>query len=751
MPEPAKQEFSSGLSKPLTERERQSSQRAFIVMACLMVVANRIMGTDGPLGAYLKNLQISPEQLGKLVAITTPFSILGLLFARWLGKVGMKKMMTWALIPLGLFSGGLLVLPFVKARLDIEAILLVAIIFQACCTASNSILNVPWFPMIQTISLPERRSIFLGRMRLAWALATIVVPLVIARIMGEKAEPPVLMPIIGLAAGLYWLMCWPLQRVVEHRRTATYTPISWAEAWQEIRANPLYVRIVSVEAVCWFGLSIFTVFQFYFLTYSLDWSDSAAVDIVWVGLVGLAISNLFWGMVEDRMGARSVAQVGFVGLAAAALCWVVAGNAGQFAKAMIVLGALGCGVFRAATQMNLSRVILNRIPERVSPVLLTIRNVMVTLTTSAAAGAGALIIGWLKDWHWTCLVNWLILDAYKLLFLMAAVLWLGMVWVCRRLPGAADRTPWTVLASMFNRPLHTATMISQIESSLPEDGRLNLVHRLSQSSSPLAHEALLAGLSDASYDVRLASVNALAARGDPQSVNALIKVLEQGELDIQPEAAWALGEAGDIQAAPALTAALGASSEILRGRAARALGKLQARPAVLALQRMLASDSDSFARRSAALALARLNARESLAAIFEQFRLAETRLGQRELALALANLVHGGDLYYRIRRHDIQGLAAVLEEAVDESLAEKAVNGRLRECFAEMISALSREDLSQVRKMALRAIEQNLLRRPSGDAGELTEYLLASEPVEPWAEEHAALLVFLLLQELTER
>ena len=299
---------------------------------------------------------------------------------------------------------------------------------------------------------------------------------------------------------------------------------------------------------------------------------------------------------------------------------------------------------------------------------------------------------------------------------------------------------------MFNRPFQTVWMVLRIDSALPEDDRLSLVHRLSHSDSPLAYEGLVAGLRDASYDVRLASVNALASRKEPHSCQALLEALDQPELDIQPEAAWALGELGDQRAVPVLMMALGSPSQLLRGRAARALGKLHAHEAVPHLQRMLNEDTDSFARRSAAIALSRLKVQEALGSIFEQFRLAQTRPGQRELALALANLVHGGDLYYRVRRQDVHGMAAVLREAIDETLGEEA-QAQVRQCFEKMVKALHKQDLQAVRSSAAEAIEKGQLHRPGGNAGELTDYLLESVPADPWAEEHAALLIFLLLQE----
>ena len=181
------------------------------------------------------------------------------------------------------------------------------------------------------------------------------------------------------------------------------------------------------------------------------------------------------------------------------------------------------------------------------------------------------------------------------------------------------------------------------------------------------------------------------------------------------------------------------------------MGKLNARQAVPLLQKILAQDQDSFARRSAAIALSRLNVHESLGPIFEQFRLAQTPQAQRELALALANLVHGPDLYYRIRRREARGIAEVLGEAIDQALAESHYEPGTQKCFAQMLQALRLQELEQIRAIALRAIDQALLHRPTGKAGELTDYLLRTAPAEPWPQEHAALLIFLLLKESQQR
>ena len=747
MSDSANQNAGSGLSKPLSERERRHSQRAFIVMAVLVTISAMLMGSNGVFGIYLIQLGVTAPQLGKLIAWATPFGIAGVFCAGLAVKIGRKRMLGWPLVPSGLLILALLLLPRINHHWNLAVMLAVSWGILAAYRISQSVMEIPWFPMIQMITLPNRRGAFLGRMRLIWGLFTVVVIFFVARLLGQEAQMTTLMLLIALAAIAYWLMLWPLSNIVEHRTPTRPKPVRWREAWRAIQVSPLLIRGMVVTAYSWFASAIFATFQVYFLTQSLRWSHSAAIDVVWVTMLGLALSSIFWGPVADRLGDRAVAQLGFLGVATTACCWLAAGNNGLLAKSMVFSGAFGLGVFRAGVLMGTTRVILNLAPERVSPVILSLRKVFVLLATAAAAALGSVILEWLKGWSITSGENWVIFDGYKVLFLIAVGVWLTSIWLCRTFPAVPGRTPWTVLAAMFNRPFQTIWMVSRIDSALPENDRLSLVHRLSQTGSPLAYQGLVAGLRDASYDVRLASVNALASRPEPQSCQALLEALDQPELDIQPEAAWALGELGDLGAVSELIIALGASSQLLRGRAARALGKLNAHQAVPNLQRMLSEDSDSFVRRSAAIALSRMNVRESLTEVFQQFRSAQTRLSQRELALALANLVHGGDLYYRIRRQEVYGVADVLEEAVDEALGEEAVDHEGRRCFEKMVISLRAEELEEIRSIVAQAIEQGQFHQPSGQAGELADYLLGRSEAEPWAQEHAALLIFLLLQE----
>ena len=85
LPDPTKD---SGLSRPLSERERRLSQRAFIVMATLVTLSMQLMGPSGIFGMYLKQLGVSGEQLGKIVAWSTPFGIAGLLASGLAVRIG---------------------------------------------------------------------------------------------------------------------------------------------------------------------------------------------------------------------------------------------------------------------------------------------------------------------------------------------------------------------------------------------------------------------------------------------------------------------------------------------------------------------------------------------------------------------------------------------------------------------------------------------------------------------------------------
>lgn len=741
----------SVMSEPLSERERRRSQRAFIAMAILLTLSAKLLEPSGILGMYFKQLGISSKELGGLMAWAAPFGIASLLLAGLANKVGKKRMLAWAIVPAGLLIMALLLLRPIKDYWGLGVMLVVAWGLLAGRRVLDSLLNIPWFPLIKDITQANRRGAFLGRMRMFWGSIAVVSMILTARVLGKQAPMGTLMILLALGGIIYWLILWPLYHITERRTEPLPQAVSWIEAWGELRRNRLFVRCVLVETLFWIAMNMFMIFQYFFLTEGLGWSDSFAFDLVWVNVLGLAVTSVFWGAAADRLGDRAVAQLGFLGLTASTCCWIAAANNEQGAGVLLIAGALGLGIFRAACQMSLTRVVLNGIPERLAPSLFAVRKIGVIFAVMCSGWLGSFVLYRLEGWYWPGQNMLFWLDGYKVLFLVAMGALLAAVWLCRKFPTVPGRTPWTVLATMFNRPIQTIWMVSQIDSSLPEDGRLDLVRRLSQSPSRLANESLVQGLRDASYDVRLASVNALASRSDPSACEALMAVLNEGELDIQPEAAWALGELGDRRAIAVLMDVLAAESELLRGRTARALGKLGAEEAVPGLKRMLAEDSDSFVRRSAAIALSRLKVREALGPIFEGFRSAPTRLAQRELALALANLVHGGDLYYRIRKQGTEDMDAVLGEIVDEVLVEKSASRKVRRCFSQMVEVLREGDSTAVRTLAGKALSEGLIHRPIGSAGELAKYLMASNRVEPWTEEHGALLIFLLLQEWRNR
>ena len=720
-------------------------------MAVLLTFATLLLSPSGVLGIYFKQLGITADQLGQLMAQASLVGLVSLLFSR-LATKGRKKLMAWDAVLGGLVIMAFLLLPTINENFGHGLMLLAALALLMVWQIVDGLSGLVWFPILQSITLPSRRGAFLGRMRLIWAAFGVVATLLSARLIGDTADLRLLMVLIALAGCSFWAILWPLHRIVEPPGIQRPLAVTWPEFFRALRRHPMSVRSCFCDALCWFSRSMFNVFQLYFLTKALRWTDSAAIDVVWIYLAGWGLSSFFWGAVADRLGDRAVTNVGLIGAVLTGFCWIAAGDNGFASKTLIFAGSFAQAIFDSASIMGRTRVMLNSIPDRFSPMLMAARKVLTVLAIAGASALGATILEYLPTWQWAPWSGpWVGLNAYKILFIIAAVCYLICIWVARKFPTEPGRTSWTVLAAMFNRPFLTTRIISRIDSSLPENTRVNLLQDLGRTGSPLAYKDLTLGLHDASYDVRLASVHALAARVDPHSCRTLIDILQQGELDIQPEAAWALGEIGDPRAIPPLIKCLQSPSTLLRGRAARALGKLQAADAIPFLRTMLVRDPDSFVRRSAAIALSRLNVRDTLSDIFQQFRLAQTQLGQRELALALANLVHGGDLYYRIRRQETRALDLLLSEAIDRCLPESADLSDLRNCFDEMLHSLRNDDPQALRATANQAIAAGLLHEPQGNASLLFRYLQTTAPEKPWSQEHSALFIFLLIEELNLR
>ena len=127
MADSSKHNTDAGLSKPLSDRERRSSQRAFIVMAILATITLMLMGPSGILGLYMIQLGVTGPQLGKLIAWTTPFGIAGIFCAGLAVRIGLKRMLAGALVPSGLLIMRLLLLPIINRHWNVAVMLAVAL------------------------------------------------------------------------------------------------------------------------------------------------------------------------------------------------------------------------------------------------------------------------------------------------------------------------------------------------------------------------------------------------------------------------------------------------------------------------------------------------------------------------------------------------------------------------------------------------------------------------------------------------
>ena len=94
MPESTPPQTEPPLASLLSERQRRRSQRAYIAMAVLLTVATLMLSPSSVLGVYFKQLGITADQLGKLVARASLVGLLGLLFSKHATK-GRKGLMFW--------------------------------------------------------------------------------------------------------------------------------------------------------------------------------------------------------------------------------------------------------------------------------------------------------------------------------------------------------------------------------------------------------------------------------------------------------------------------------------------------------------------------------------------------------------------------------------------------------------------------------------------------------------------------------
>jgi len=217
-------------------------------------------------------------------------------------------------------------------------------------------------------------------------------------------------------------------------------------------------------------------------------------------------------------------------------------------------------------------------------------------------------------------------------------------------------------------PLRVARDLYNIHismASVSSRRKVQAVHELGRTRSPMVVADLSEMLEDPSTDVREEAVSALGEIGDNEALDILLRTLEDPhQADLAPQIARALRRIRSPKSVEALQHQLHAGDRETKAESVRALGEIADRRAANDLLTILREEQDDKLISHSSEALARLNECVAVYEIFPRMRRTGNRVLKRSLATAIGALFGKPDQFYRIYMKEQQTPGSEVERLV---------------------------------------------------------------------------------------
>lgn len=324
-----------------------------------------------------------------------------------------------------LFMGyGAIVVLFTTGHPDL--VLALFFVFVFIFRGTSGFTSTGWVDILGKVVHPRERGRFLGLSQAAGGILGALGVWLAARIIGENAFPAgfgasmiLAGAILAFTPALLLFVDEPPSPAVRGRRPRAWRAI--AELPQVFRIYPQFFKYVVGRITLGWGMMAFSFFAVYSAR-MLGASDGTVVMYTAVMLVAQTISNIVWGIVNDRAGSRYIPIFGgAAALLATALAAAATGPVAMYGAFIMVGAALG-----AFTVSDLS-VILDMAPDDRRPTFMAAHN----LATAPLVLPAPLMAGLLAD-----------LAGFRPMFAAAAALTaLGVVMIWRMARSVPEGAP----------------------------------------------------------------------------------------------------------------------------------------------------------------------------------------------------------------------------------------------------------------------------------------------------------------------
>ncbi|MCE5248835.1 MFS transporter [bacterium] len=353
----------------------------------------------------------------------------------------------------------------------------------------------------------------------------------------------------------------------------------------------------------------------------------------------------FWKFAAEKYGSKPVLHTVFAVSLFIPVMWIFVNRDNTFLIPFIMGMS---GFFQSGMTVASRNLLFNTIPQNSPPpVFLSAWNSYVGCATVAAPLAAVMIMKGFGSVHLS--YGSVVLSGIHMVFFSSAVLMAVPLLISFTIPSLHDKPLGYVLRQLTRgNPLMYAYHTLYLLNARTEESRAKAIDELGRSRSPMAIDALVEALDDASPEVRRNAVFALAKTQSEEAVAPLIRELENRESDIRYEACEALGKIGHKTAVETLVKTLDDTDNRIRSAAVTALAEIGGEEAKQRLFELFTAPYNSDIFPTLADGLSRLGVREIVEAVMdrmEDFRSSTLRL---QLLNAVCRVLGAGNNFYRI-------------------------------------------------------------------------------------------------------
>ncbi|HJR79449.1 MAG TPA: MFS transporter [Anaerolineales bacterium] len=626
---------------------------------------------------FLNDLRLNESQIGLLLSALPFLSLLSLFISGPVAKLGYKKTFLLSMGARNLFTAGLILVPALAVRSDIEFVVGYVALVTVAFAISRAIAMTAFLPWQQEYIPDQIRGRYAGyssiTISLAGLVAVVIAGFLIDRPLGAWRYP--LLFGIGIFFGVSSLYLAshlpggvPSQGHAPSFRIdrAVFTPL------RDLR----FLRYLLILGLI--TLSIGPIFSFLpiFMREKVGLSSGNIVFLQTGGLIGSLLSSYFWGWLADRYGSRPISLTGLLMIITLPVLWYILPRE----SALSLPAALGISFFQGVANsgwgIGSGRLLfVSIVPSESKAEYLSQYNAWMGLLSGLGSILGGVLLQSFSSLQTT--VFTLRIDSYSVLFgigfflsLIAALLLLSM--------SIARETRWREFAGLFfhGNPLMAISSMIRFYYAKEEADVVSVTERLGSTRSPLAVEELIGSLNDPRFYVRLEAIVAMSRHSaNDRLVRALIEVMEAPDPALSTIAAWALGRIGNLKALPALRKSFTTSKyRSVQAQAARALGTLGDRKSIALLRKRLQSESDLGLRIACASGLGKLQVTRATPDLLNLLYISPDPHSRREVGLCLARLFGAEAKYVQLSRtlHEDPGTALAQEmESLRTALKKK--------------------------------------------------------------------------------